>query len=580
MSDQQQRPLSHVRVPIGVVKDLDISYHNLNEHPDLNRHERHFIAVILELANDYHAQGQEPFFDYRQLQGRLAQHNRPLKAESVRIQLWKLAKKGFFENFEMYVDRSIPSRRPLEYRLKEINSAEFQSTNQQELNQRLGGRALERKNPRKVLADLRESDAQLAAYTQDAKHRTDNIWTGLADRVMRFSRREKPTGNRITTEIGMYGVRLALQTTTQTGRSSEIATLRDQRVIRAIISQVAHLIDEKKREWLRDRALRSLDANTRTYDEAGSEINPELTEDDFEDLKRYVENCFYIDVATLARMMGYKRPSSGSARSFVNSCIRRLYETQFRLKILSDDPEAVRTIMNVYDLDDMSADFRFITDLKSQYHADFFTQSNPDTTETMPSTEPLSGDRLEAEIDPYNDDEFERVRVWQISIDSHLYRKLLRDTRSALYTAHAEIMREPDGLAQTLYNWISHIVGRSDPKVTGHNRTCNQALSVIHKTLWPSRYYSRFEDNIVQIIRRHVPDAEFDTSLKHNVARMWGYYWTLYRHPKTEELMLHVVRDENDPLVGDNSFWNTKLRHDQNRRTGAGYTSPETSSLF
>lgn len=568
----RQSVVSRIRIPASVLASIDKASKQLEANPDLTIKERQFLQAALELAHEYYTRGKDPSFDYRTFKARLMRWDMPLRDNSIRERLSQLSHKGFFQNLELPVDRSTPARKPREFRLEQIHLDEFRSANQQELESKMGGRQSQRSsNPREILAHLRDSDAQLAAFNENTKRRNDNLWTGLADRVMRFSRREKPSENRIETVINMFDTPLLLQMTTQTGVSSEIATLQDQRVIRAIISQIAHLIETKKEQWVRERASHLLASST--LDELGNELAPELSEDDITDLEHYIENSFYIDVTRIAGMLGYSRPSSGSARRHINQAIRRLYESNFRVTIQSNDPASVRKIMDMYGLDDVAADFRFISDLKSQYSAEFYPQ------EPATGSKELTEKSIEQALDPYQNGDFERVRVWQISIDSHLYRKLIRDTRSALFTAHEEILRENSGLAQCLYNWISHIIGRTDPKITGQERICNQTLETIQRTLWPWRKYSKFEENVAHIIRQHSAEGEFDETLDNNKVRMWGYYWTLYRHKDTRKLMLRVERDPEDPITGDKSFHNNQLRHQKARTSGNGWTPKKQGSL-
>lgn len=516
----------------------------------------------------------------------------------------RLTEAGFFKMTDGYRDPSRGGRAPIYFILHEIHKPEFEAEDSKELRERAQGhRNTRAKTTQATLKFLRESDAQLISHVRDIKPVTETIFTGLLDRAMRFTTKEKPRGNRINAKFRIKGTEILVQATTATGPSSELAALADQRVIRAVLSEIADFIDNEIEKYITEVETPRQSSLFNDDDEI---IDPfdlleevqgvsEITEDrDLNDgeyisktqLQREhlenvatsrIHNSFFLDTVNVAKRMEYKSPHSSSTRRFINQSFRRLYDTSFRLVIRGKSDAEIAKIMQMFGLSDVATDFRFFTDLKSQYEEEFFDKkkakkkadrndSSRDESEHVAVPVEVTGSeiaRTEHLLDPHNDKELKRVRFWRLSLDSLLFEKLLNKEERKLFTAHNDIMREHSGLGQTLYNLFTSTLGRRNRG--NKERPFKATLSQLHNTLWATRKYHKFEEEFCELMKRYMPAGSWDESLKYNQATMFGYVMTLEKdevekNGRTKvELNLTVVRDRNDPLSGDNSYYNLRV---------------------
>lgn len=556
-------------VPSAVLRNIEDALQFVRD-STLIKSERTFLEHLLLFASEISPDAKTVSFPYGDFQSYL----KTQKAASGRLTILrradKLVQNEIFDQLELDISEhnegNLGGRPRKRFVLKSIHKPNFKTGPQHELELRMQGRSSRRtKSIKAVLNHLKQSDAQFIKEFSQAKPVTESLFTGILDRAMRFSTLEKVEGNRITTAIQVRKARIIVQATTQTGESSEIAALPDQRVIRAVITEIAHVMEMKLNECLvataSDQGSLPFDEHPMTfsYDEDGvlsSVPNSQA-----------LQNSFYIDVVGLAKRMGYSSPHSGSTRELINRALRRLYETNFRIVISNPESKEAQGLMHLFGLSDTSTDFRFITELKSQFDSSFYDDENFRGTDHQRNMElalsgapePSEADDQEA-VNPYRQSELKRIRAWRISIDSHLFNRLQdKDVRS-LYAAHEEIMREPNGLAHSLYNLMTSILGRTNQALKGQNeRVYFQSLSVLHNTLWATRRYDRFEQSIIDLIKRHADPATWDDALKLNSASMFGYVFTLMTHDSSGQLWLRVARDRNDRLNGDFSYHNQRL---------------------
>lgn len=128
--------------------------------------------------------------------------------------------------------------------------------------------------------------------------------------------------------------------------------------------------------------------------------------------------------------------------------------------------------MAKFGLSDHKQNFRFITDLKSQYEQEFVESNSVSGKSIKDLFDPATEEGISDEdlIDSYNENELKRVRFWQISIDDYLFNRMLDKESRSVFAAHNEIMRESSGLAQTLYNFCNHRIGRTNQRILGQRR--------------------------------------------------------------------------------------------------------------
>ena len=546
--------------------------------------------------------------------------------KSVRRKLYSMTETGFFKVIEVRNQRGgHPSKK---FILHKIHKKDFETADQKELRDRaLGHRNARTKSTKVMLKYLRESAAQLVTHFGKSKPITETIYTGLFDRCMRFTTSDKIEGNRITSKIRIKNTDILVQATTQTGPKSELAALPDQRVIRAVITEVAHFIDseidryileaEKPRQsslFGDEKVIGALDLSAYAVDpeEPDEQTDPSNEENSeaqsFEskfdqrraELERSaterVHNDFFLDTLNIAKRMEYASPHSGSTRRFINSSLRRLYDTSFRMLIQAKKHEDAIEIMELFDVDDLVTDFRFLPTLKSQYDSEFISEEDIDRKEfsmgpmnNLPAQVFQNAKDLgdaEKEIDPYNPKELSRVRVWRVSLDPHLFEKLLVKENRKLFTAHSDIMKEGSGLAQTLYNLFTTTIGRENKRGQGKRENSYfLPLADLHNILWPTRKYHRFEEEFVELMQRYATDG-WDDTLTINSVSMFGYRFTLMkkghegRHQghlsrnrsRENALWVKVERDIHDKLAGDQSFYNRQ----KTKKTKASLSETQT----
>ena len=311
-----------------------------------------------------------------------------------------------------------------------------------------------------------------------------------------------------------------------------------------------------------------------------------LPPNDDEDLP-HIENSFFIDVVRIAKRMDYASPSSGNTRMFINSAIRRLYETNFRVLMTAESPEAAAMMRKKYGLDDDTMDFRFITDIKSQFQEGFAPEGVDANVEDLPTRarhqlknyEDLTDEELAEYVDPFHESELKRVRLWKISIDSHLFNRLKDKEARSIFVAHEEILKERSGLAQTLYNLLNHKIGRTNRKLTGgEEQKISTSFERLHQLLWPGRRFERFEEHFFALLRRHskTPEALAKAITEANISKrtkefrpqkvvMFGFVFLL--SVQKGEWHITIYRDRNDEINGDNSYHNRMLAKSSSQKS-------------
>lgn len=612
-NDQTPRLQNTVRIPLSVLSDMDAAQSNI-EAARLTSPDEKFLNALLELAQEHADAAPDrdviAYLDFTlydletALESKLA---RGTSRKSVREKCYRLEKSGFFETRK--VSRKLEDGRLARGRdatlfiLNAIHEDDFQSKEMQTIRELSEGRKAKRKrSSRKLAHDLKNSTQQVTFFHSSQKNLTENLFTGVCDRVQRFTTQETVENNRITGSLRVKGVDVYVQSTTSTSEKAQLAALSDQRVTRALITEITHKIDYeidiyKKFAIERDEKEKSRyqndmfgDAEDVDFEDLDPPLSarrqrhtPNLSQEDYEriataseelDAKlekegaERVRNDFIIDVTNLCRRCNYSDPTSGTARRFINQSLRRQYDTNYRIRLKAGKADKLIEVMKMFGLPDHTTDLRLITSLKSQFSAAFEDENLYDSGEEKTDV-PMTLDDIEEDIDPYNAEELQRVRWWRISIDPLLFDQLLdRETRK-LFNAHKQIMSESSGLAQTLYNVFSAMIGRTNRAALGkEERTYNRPVTALHNLVWPTREYYAFKDELISIMKRYCKDREWDSRLISNEVRMWGFIFRLYDHdvqkrdPEKDSpvsLYLYVARDPDDPETGNNSPYNRAL---------------------
>lgn len=572
----KEHATSIFEVPSAVLKNAEAAYSRLTElhsvKPNqLTPKEADFVAILIELALSKSPDLKTVKFTYRDYQDFCQRKNaltnekskkRSTHRTTIIRRMNALADLGLFACMDL--DNVAGGKPPKLYRLQSIHDPSFNTLEYQKLQETSQGRGTQRRtNITGTLRALKQSDAQLVKEISQARSRSDSLFTGILDRGMRFSTREHIADNEIVVKMRVKRAHLTVMATAH----HQLAALSDQRVIRACVTCIAHIIDTKLEEYQvkREQEIlrRSKKAPSVTFDSDSGLYTPIPGEWDGENdalsltSAQVVPNEFLLDCVDLAKVMNYASPHSSTTRKLVNESLRRLADTNFRLYISNPESPEAKDVMDLFGLDDTAMDFRFIQDLKSQHHL----------SESEKPSEPGKelGPVSDNDADPFREEELKRVRLWKVSIDSHLYYRLLDKNTRKLYVAHPEIMSESSGLAQSIYNFMSSIIGRKNSELMNEpERVYSKPLRILHNTLWPNRRFDRFERDLVDILRYHAKkkNIPFDETLKRNVVPVFGFYFTLTRDEKKGDLHIRVMRDKNDPLTGDKSYHNLKVAED------------------
>lgn len=573
---EEQVTTSLIEIPGAVIKHAKEAFDRLDEmhsvKPNqLTPKEADFVTLLIEMAAADSPAKKTVTFTFKDYQLFLQRKNALTKEKSekrsthrttINRRMNALTKLGLFSSIEM--DNVSGGKAPKLYRLQSIYEESFNTTEHAQLQDASRGRGVQRRtNITGTLKALKQSDAQLVKEISQARSRSEGLFTGVLDRAMRFSTREQIKDNEIVVKLRVKRAHLTVMATAH----HQLAALSDQRVIRACVTCIAHIIDTKLEEYQRHREAeiirRSGKSPAVTYEHDTGLYTPLPVEWDGENDSlsltnaQVVANEFLLDTVDLAKAMNYASPHSGTTRKLVNESLRRLADTNFRLYISNPESPEAKDVMELFGLDDTAMDFRFIQDLKSQHHLS--------ASEKPGAPGKALGPVSDNDADPFREEELKRVRLWKVSIDSHLYNQLLDKTTRRLFLAHKEIMEERSGVAQSIYNFMSSIIGRKNPELTNEpERVYSKPLKTLHNTLWPNRRFDRFQKELIDLLRSHAErkNIQFDLASKNNQVPIFGFIFTLFRHEKKGDLWIRVERNKNDSVTGDKSYHNMKMSGD------------------
>lgn len=589
--EQNAQPDSHAEptesffeVHPSVVTRKDSALENLQRIPTLSTRDAVFYETLLDLAQPkIVSRTRSVIIPLSELEAELKTLGEPATRQTL------MKRSRMLSEANVFVTVKEPrAGRPLSrFITQAIYSSEFADQVERENPAAIGGRKIQRRvrrDSRQVLELLKRSNAQfIKTFAVTSQPKTDHWFTGILDRSMRFDAREKVKDGIITNTVNLGAARLTIQAESTSRKSSEIAILADQRVIRAIITEVVAIIESKIAEHRKQHQrpgnqYTEIQQNRDNPDHLDFATVNEADQVVHEDTP-VIENRFYIDVVRIAKLMNYSNPNGTKVRELVNESIRRLYETSFRVLMETPNPEAAEFMRRRFGLADDRMDFRFITDLKSQYEKEFEPEGvdlgnyrQASLLQDNQFSEDLTPEQMAEKMDPLNPKELRRVRVWAISIDNYLFDRLKDSEVRSTFLAHREILHERSGLAQTLYNVLSSRIGRTNRELVNQpEQTIKESLKNLHDFLWPTRKWERFEENFFGLMRRHAENAQkFDAAVEKankskrrapftpQTIRMFGFVFVL--SIKDAEWWVNIQRDRNDSLNGDYSIHNRLLK--------------------
>lgn len=393
---------------------------------------------------------------------------------------------------------------------------------------------------------IESENLQILKDYDNCKLVSEALFAGVFDRVMRFSKHQSLTENRIVTAIKIKGVTIRLQASSPLSRQQELVALEDQRVIRILVNKVLAAIEHwtppvnwkgsgslefegcrlKLNEKIRRLKAKGLPSNEHEWRvELSSEERKLWSSSRFQT----AENRFFLDVVDLAKWMGYKSPASTSVRLIVNKALWRLHTTEFAIDIGSDRDqiEEALEVMELLGLDSLNCKFHFLPELYSQYVAEF---QFADDQRCLA----VDGE----DTDSFINDLLLQTRIWQLSLSEDLFDRLKDRSFRNIFSANKEILNETSGVGHSLYNFFSSILSVGAQNNPGYN----QSLKVLRQTIWPSRSFDDFDNQVIKLIRSYMNEkvpGEFDESLDSNCVSAFGFTFTLYRK-ENDALWLNV----------------------------------------
>lgn len=380
-------------------------------------------------------------------------------------------------------------------------------------------------NVQKELFRSDDSYIFLDGHTKLNVHWHQQIFNGFLDTAMRMSHKDKRKV--IDVVYRFKGKPLYIRATCSTDENSGIAVLTDQRAMRPLIAFCKKQISYR-RESLRGKI--------------GDMYTPSM-----------IPNHFRLDIHDLCSMMGMK-PLSENIDIAV-SMMRRLADTTFKVDA-RENGEFQKTFSIIWSPEDRTSDtfeFRFLQNLDISHETNHM--------------EDLFGNSA-AELRP---------RFYTFTLEPRLFYSLVLDESPLLYISHADLAKEQSGITQRFYNWArGWVSGRNKP---GLNNKWYE-IHAIYTILTPAARFDNFRRHFIAALLKfeikqdsaeptEISDAEiqlikFDgpSRTKKEVlkitSRIYGYYVHYEKRPEGE--FLRFDRDPNDPIVGNNSIHNIRVR--------------------
>jgi len=323
---------------------------------------------------------------------------------------------------------------------------------------------------------------------------------------------------------------VTIEAATLTRTGGEIAQLSDQRAMRALNGVVLNQIEKK-------------------YGPAGT----------FDPKQIKIEDEYFVfDIYELCRRMGMA--AKPAYLDLARKMVDRLRDTEYLVDATNSE-----YFRSNYAMGADQARYRYIV----ESFAKMDTYPTPDGERALPSE-----------------------RYYVVKFHSAILMHLVTTGRS--FITHQELMTEKSGLAHRLNNWAKAVVG---VRPVNDSRLFEYTLDELHRRVIPSARVDNFERDFLSLMQRQCKSiTDEDGNMVTNdlgeplyrrastewmgeegetVVWLYGYYyhikWDEYREkelrrirgirpPKKSYPIVRVVRDTEDPYVGDNSDHNKALR--------------------
>lgn len=337
----------------------------------------------------------------------------------------------------------------------------------------------------------------------------DRVFMGILDAGMRLS--AKDHRNLINTTLKVGRGNLHIKTYCTSEKDSEISTLSDLRCARSLISWAKIVVRDKVEQF---RASNS------------HEPKPED-----------IDNLYCISVYDLAKFMGYS--TARANLKAIRGMLKRLRQTEYEVDA-SENPWFQEVISMTGRSDSLY--FRFLNNVEivKEYEevADLFGDN-------------IDVGRLEA-------------RWYSFSFEPRTHLSIVNDVLygdGSLFLSHKELAHEQSGIIQRFYSWARSYIGGTD-KPGLINRWFT--LTELHQELVPASRYDNFCRYFIRAVQKFSKqeDQQSWDHAKENQAVIYGYIVTMRRESMNGGYLVNIKRDRTDPIVGDNSFHQQRLRQD------------------
>lgn len=204
-------------IPLSVLKNVETVAGFIHSQDYLRATDRETIKLIILLASE------KPVDNYGLANVGISELIKALKHRSLPSHKTTVLNKARnyvqYGLFQSTTVESLTGGQPrIKFTMEAVHKASFKSSIDEELEQRVRGRKVTRRsrtNSKKIITYLQESDAQYLKALSASKHNTENFFTGILDRAMRFTTSEQIEGNIIQNEITHNGTKIIVQATTK-----------------------------------------------------------------------------------------------------------------------------------------------------------------------------------------------------------------------------------------------------------------------------------------------------------------------------------------------------------------------------
>lgn len=336
----------------------------------------------------------------------------------------------------------------------------------------------------------------------------DRVFMGILDAGMRLSAKDNRHLINTTLKVGRGNLHIKTYCTSE--EDSEISTLSDLRCARSLISWAKIVVRDKVEQFRVNKS---------------QEPQPED-----------IDNLYCISVYDLAKFMGYS--TARANLKAIRGMLKRLRQTEYEVD--ASENKWFQEVISMTGRSD-SLYFRFL--------------NNVEIVKEYEEVADLFGDNIDiGSLEP---------RWYTFSFEPRTHLSIVNDVLygdGSLFLSHKELAHEQSGIIQRFYSWARSYIGGTD-KPGLINRWFT--LAELHQELVPASRYDNFCRYFIRAVQKFSKNSQPDWDhAKENQATIYGYIVTMQRESMNGGYLVNIKRDRTDPIVGDNSFHQQRLRQE------------------